>query len=142
MSITKARGSCFCGAVEYEFELPSKFVAHCHCSECRRTGGSPFVTWIGTWDDKLRVLKGSDALSTFDFSDAPRASRQFCRVCGSQLFFRCETWPKEVHVTRATVSSEVDRAVQAHVFYSDRAGWYDANDDLPKLGGPTGVEKL
>ncbi|MCB0405836.1 MAG: GFA family protein [Bdellovibrionales bacterium] len=135
-----AKGQCLCGSVRYEFELPSKFVAHCHCSLCRRASGAPFVTWIGTWEAKLHISDLERNLAMYH--STAEGLRQFCKKCGTQLFFRSPRWPDEVHVTRATVTSNVDRLPQAHVFYSDKADWMEIHDKLPKCGGTTGVEPL
>jgi len=140
MNKTKVQGSCFCGAIQFEIDLPSKFVAHCHCSECRRSSGAPLVTWIGTWEDKFRVISGKENLTVY--SDSPEVTREFCRTCGTQLFFRCDRWKGEVHVTRSSILSDVDRAPQAHVFYSDKAHWYEQWAKLPVLGGENGTTPL
>lgn len=42
-----ASGQCLCGEVHFQARLPSKWVAHCHCTQCQRSGGSAFVTWVG-----------------------------------------------------------------------------------------------
>jgi len=39
-------GGCSCGAVRYRVGMPPLWVAHCHCSMCRRAQGAAFVTWI------------------------------------------------------------------------------------------------
>ncbi len=38
-------GGCLCGVVRYRIALPPLWVAHCHCSICRRAQGAGFVTW-------------------------------------------------------------------------------------------------
>ena len=43
----RVQGGCYCGDVRFEADLPPKFVAHCHCHNCRRAHGAAFVTWIG-----------------------------------------------------------------------------------------------
>ncbi len=134
------RGSCFCGGVRYAIRTPIKFVVHDHCSICRRTSGAPFVTWCGVKEEQFELTEGAGSLTTFRSS--PEATRQFCKTCGSQLFFRSSRWPGEVHVTRATVNDEMSELPKAHVFFSDKASWLDVRDDLPRLGGPTGTEPL
>ena len=52
---TSSRGSCLCGEVGFVAALPSKWVAHCHCSRCRRAHGAPFVTWAGFSADAVTV---------------------------------------------------------------------------------------
>ena len=80
-------GSCFCGAVRFEVELPTVFCAHCHCSMCRRAHGAGFVTWFGVERERLRLLGGEDALVRYRSSD--QGTRSFCGTCGSTLF--CES---------------------------------------------------
>lgn len=135
-------GQCFCGVVRYRIQPPIKFVAHDHCSICRRIAGAPFVTWFGVKDEaQFELVAGQDKLTTFVSS--PEATRQFCGQCGSHLFFRSSRWPGEVHVTLASVTQGAESLVpKAHVFYSDRVPWCAMEDALPKLGGPTGVTPL
>jgi hypothetical protein len=132
-------GRCLCGAVVYEIQPPVRFCAHCHCTMCRRAAGAPLVTWAGIPRDRFRVLQGRELLTRYPSS--PGAARSFCSRCGSQLLFESERWPGEYHVT----VNNLDRLPvppAAHVYYSDRVTWLDVGDDLPRLGGPTGVEPL
>ncbi|MGE5337814.1 MAG: GFA family protein, partial [Gemmatimonadota bacterium] len=57
-----AVGSCLCGAVGFEFELPPKWVAHCHCTQCQRAHGAAFVTWVGVDEALWRVDDSQHAL--------------------------------------------------------------------------------
>lgn len=133
-------GGCLCGAVRFEIDLPTRFCAHCHCSMCRGAHGAAFVTWVGVPNEQFRLVEGAEHLRRHASSAA--AHRSFCRECGSTLLFDGERWPGETHVARAAISGEIDRAPQAHVYWDDRAPWLTLYDELPKLGGPTGVEPL
>jgi len=133
-------GSCLCGAVRFTIELPTKWVANCHCSMCRRAHGAPFVTWAAVEARQLNIESGSETLKDYDSSKG--ASRRFCSCCGSPLFFRGDRWPGEIHIARSAIHGTLDRMPQAHAFYSDRASWVQINDALPKLGGTTGVEPI
>ena len=55
-------GSCFCGAVRFEVDLPSLFCGHCHCSMCRRSNGAAFVTWFGVEVGHFRLLDSSSLI--------------------------------------------------------------------------------
>jgi hypothetical protein len=90
MSETKIHeGGCLCGAIRYRASGAPLRTSICHCSQCRRETGSAlpaFVTWPR---DRLEILKGKPAgirLSTI-------ATREFCRDCGSPLFWRGDTGP-------------------------------------------------
>jgi hypothetical protein len=140
VSTTNAIGGCLCGAVRFEVDFPSKWVAHCHCSMCQRAHGAAFVTWLSVPRDQFRIVAGEAELARYA-SSAP-AMRGFCRRCGSPLLFESQRWPGEIHVARAAIPGEVDRAPAVHAFFSDRAAWLTFHDELPRRGGVTGVEPL
>lgn len=135
-------GSCLCGGVKYKVKGPIKFVAHDHCSICRRAHGAAFATWCGVKSevDQFQIIVGKENLTSY--KSTKEAERQFCKICGSQLFFRSQNWPGEVHFTRASVEQEMTDKPKAHVYFSDRANWLDCKDNLPKYGGTTGMEPL
>jgi hypothetical protein len=107
---------------------------------CRRAHGAPLVTWIGFLDTQLKIVEGDAVLVRYRSSE--HATRSFCGKCGSMMLFQSTRWPGEVHVARALIPGDVDRLPQAHCFFSDKADWFTVADDLPRLGGPTGLEKL
>ena len=39
----EAKGHCLCGACEFTIELKARHFDACHCSMCRRWGGSPVM---------------------------------------------------------------------------------------------------
>jgi hypothetical protein len=125
-------GGCLCGAVRYRIALPPLWVAHCHCSICRRAQGAGFVTWVGVAADGFRLEAGADVLSRYRSSAT--ATRSFCRVCGSPLFFESGHWPGEIHVTLASLDSSVGLEPTAHAYWSSRADWADwGGADLAKV---------
>jgi len=125
-----SHGSCLCGAVRFGARLPSKWVAHCHCTRCQRAHGAPFVTWAGFEQSQVEV---TDPGALLHWYDAPEGgSRGFCSRCGSPMFFRSERWAGELHIARALFTEAVDREPQAHVFYDSRVPWVNVADDLPK----------
>lgn len=125
-------GRCLCGDVAFTAELPSKWVAHCHCTQCRRGSGAAFVTWVGLEAAKCRILDPHGWLQWYRSS--PGAERGFCAACGSSMFFRSARWPGELHLTLANFDGPVDRAPQAHVFWDTHVDWVrlDAADGLPR----------
>lgn len=127
-----ASGHCLCGDIGFTAELPSKWVAHCHCTMCQRSGGSAFVTWVGLDEDRCRIRDPQARLQWYRSSD--QGERGFCARCGSTLFFRSRRWAGELHVTLANFTGPIDRAPQAHVFWDTRVPWVhlDADDGLPR----------
>ena len=135
MTNTPARGSCLCGAVRFVAALPTKWVAHCHCTYCRRAHGAPFVTWAGFRGDQFSI--DPSGLAPTWYESSPGASRGFCPRCGSPMFFKSQRWPDEVHVARALFTDALDRDPTVHVYYDNHVPWLTVNDDLPKRPGTT-----
>lgn len=130
--MTQAHGSCFCGDVRFTVDWPSKWVAHCHCTMCRRAHGAAFVTWFGMENDRARIDDPAGALRWYESS--PGAERGFCAQCGSSLFFRSGRWPGELHIALANLEGDADRAPMAHVFWETHVDWasIDPGDGLPR----------
>jgi len=132
--------ACLCGRIKLELTLPSRWVAHCHCNNCRRAHGAAFVTWAGFDEKQVRCVAGESELVHFDTDVQSR--RSFCNRCGSTLLFGGERWPGEVHVAVGNIEGQLDREPAVHA-YADRAvSWCPILDDLPKRGGESGTEPL
>jgi hypothetical protein len=140
MSHEKVRGRCYCGRVEYEADLPSLWVGHCHCENCRRAHGAGFVTYAGFSATGVRFTAGEAELT--DFHTETQAVRRFCRYCGSTISFQAPRWEGEVHLVVANLLDPLDKLPGGHA-YSDRApDWCPVTDALKRYGGPTGTEPL
>lgn len=133
-------GACFCGAIRFEIELPTLFCAHCHCTMCRRAHGAGYVTWLGVPTERFRVVAGERQLVRFRSSD--HGTRSFCGTCGSTLLCESTHHPERIDIVLANMQGEIDRPPQFHVYFDDRARWVHVADDLPRLGGPTGLEPV
>lgn len=125
-------GRCLCGELRFQARLPSRWVAHCHCTQCRRAHGAAFVTWIGLEEAGCRIDDPQGRLRWYRSS--AQGERGFCAQCGSSLFFRSQRWPGELHATVANLDGPPDRAPQAHVFWDTHVDWGlpDPGDGLPR----------
>ncbi|MBC8404078.1 MAG: GFA family protein [Planctomycetes bacterium] len=136
----KLTGRCSCGGVKFEVQLPAKFVAHCHCNNCRRAHGAGFVTWAGFKDEQFVLISGRETLN--EYATETDATRGFCGECGSPMFFSSPRWAGEIHVAVAVIDGDLEQLPTACV-YADRApNWCPAPADLPHRGGESGVEPI
>ena len=123
-------GRCLCGGLVFRASGPPKWVAHCHCSLCRRAHGAPYVTWVGYPEDAVEIVQDG-TLATYRSSAEGR--RRFCARCGSQVFFDGTRWPGEVHVARALLPDDAPiPEPQVHAYWDSRAPWVHVEDTLPK----------
>lgn len=128
--MSPAHGRCLCGDIRFTVDLPSLWVAHCHCTMCRRQSGAAFVTWVGMDENRSRIDDPRQQLRWY--TSSPGAERGFCQRCGSSLLFRSSRWPGELHITLANFDAPVDRAPQAHVFWDTHVDWVQLGDGLPR----------
>ena len=122
-------GGCLCGAVRFEARGEPLWVAHCHCTSCRKTTAAAFTTYAGytpeavTWSgEALKIHKSS-----------PDVERGFCPRCGSSLTYASDRWPGEIHLFASTFDTPGDLKPRAHVFVAERLPWVHLADGLPEF---------
>ena len=126
----RVTGSCLCGKLGFSTQLPTLWVAHCHCSLCQKNAGATLVTWAG-FNEADVIIDDSDKILKW-YSATENAYRGFCGECGSTLFFKSARWPGELHITVVNIHQPLDREPQAHVYWSSHQPWLPIADDLPK----------
>ena len=82
--MTDRTGKCLCGAVSYVVTGGRNDFGLCHCKMCQRWTGSMFPGIVYR-AEQVRIV-GRDNVADYASSDG--ATRSFCRVCGSTLWFR------------------------------------------------------
>jgi len=122
-------GRCLCGDVTYEYDGEITEVAICHCSQCRRAQGTPFVTNAPVDTDKLRFLTGESSLKSYFASKDKR--RVFCENCGSPIFSQRTDMPEVVRLRLGTLTSLVNHTPDYHIFYGSKVDWFDGVGQVP-----------
>ena len=87
-------GSCHCGAVAFEVDAPSPFVAQsCNCSICTKSGFLHLIVAKA----RFRLLRGEENLATYTFNTGV-AKHFFCRSCGMKPFYVPRSNPDGIDV--------------------------------------------
>lgn len=128
--MNEVTGACLCGELRFTAQLPTLWVAHCHCTLCQKTSGAAFVTWAGFNENEVQISDVDHNLKWFSATE--NAFRGFCAVCGSTLFFKSARWPGELHITVVNIHQSLDREPQMHVYWASHQSWLQHSDDLPK----------
>lgn len=76
-------GSCHCGAVGFEAQVPLEGLATCNCSICGRTGA--IMAFVPA--ERLRPTRGEDHLVDYQFG-AKTIHHAFCGTCGVRPYAR------------------------------------------------------
>ncbi len=86
------KGSCHCGSIQFELDLPEGLddLRRCSCSMCSRRGA--IVASVPL--DGIRVTKGEDLLSLYQFNTMT-ARHFFCSKCGIYTHHQRRTNPHQ-----------------------------------------------
>ncbi|HEY0792773.1 MAG TPA: GFA family protein [Chthoniobacterales bacterium] len=126
MAIKLITGGCHCGAVRYEAAEPPSTVSHCHCVDCRRSSGAPFVTWA-TFPRNAVHFRGNEPRQ---FLREGRL-RGFCAQCGTSVTFLVGADAGAIDVTVGSFDEPETVLPTCHSWVEDRLSWTPLADELP-----------
>lgn len=92
------------------------------------------VAWTAVDRADFELLEGQEVRG-YHSSDA--VEWRFCGRCGSTLFYESREAPEKVYVTVASLTSDLDRPLEGHVSFEEKAAWLDLSPDLPRYRGKT-----
>lgn len=121
------KGSCLCGAVEFEVAGELHPPDACHCSMCRKQSGH---YWAST--DVARAaltIRGEDALTWYRSSEKVR--RGFCSVCGSSLFWE-PIGKGTIAVAMGAFERPTGTRLAMHIHVAEQGDYYDIADGRPQ----------
>ncbi|MEP7060901.1 MAG: GFA family protein [Betaproteobacteria bacterium] len=81
--LRRYRGSCHCGAVQFEIETDFPELTTCDCSICIRKN----ALMVKVHESRFKLLSGAEALTEYRFH-THTARHFFCRSCGIYPFHR------------------------------------------------------
>jgi hypothetical protein len=111
------RGSCLCSAVTFEASGPLEDPAACHCGQCRKQSGH-FWAAVPVAADGLTVTG-----EVRWYKASPEASRGFCPICGSFLFWTADGSPT-VAVALGALEAPTGLTLDRHIFVADKGDYY------------------
>ena len=85
-------GGCACGAVRYVCTSEPQLTFNCHCRDCQRISGGPFITAMLVPEENL-TIDGNTHGHTRNGDSGSSLTRYFCVDCGTALFAKVEAFP-------------------------------------------------
>lgn len=121
------RGSCLCGGVTFTVSGDLPPIQVCHCGQCRRAQGTPFVTNIPLDESQVDWLSGVSLIQRYESS--PGKYRCFCKTCGSPLFSQRTSLPGVLRLRVGALQGHVKSQVGFHIYDASKANWWTTQDD-------------
>src|SRR5437868_5766318 len=118
-------GGCLCGSIRYEATGEAYNITHCHCLDCRRSSGAPFVTWAFSRSG-FRLISGRPR-------ELPWGGRlpSVRPGCGTPLTLLAGPDADEVDVTVCSFDQSTAVTPADHTWVEDRLPWIRLADNLP-----------
>ncbi|SCC93569.1 conserved hypothetical protein [Thiomonas sp. X19] len=113
-------GKCLCGQVEFEIVGAIPKLYQCHCSLCRKLGGSSSNTATIVGIEHFRWFAGQEYISTWVKDTGFRSD--FCSKCGSPVPNPLRSAPY-YWVPVGLLDEEGQLAIAAHLFVGSKASW-------------------
>lgn len=116
----KSEGGCRCKSVRYAIDGEAQLTAICHCDDCRRSSGAPFVAWAAVKAEAFRLTQGKPKRWTIDGN----ALRFFCEKCGTGLYYiNDEKLPGLVDVQVSTLDNPNEWPPELQMQVAEELSW-------------------
>jgi hypothetical protein len=121
-------GGCVCGGTRYVLKSAPYELGDCHCIDCRRSAGAPYVTWGSVPREDLSVTKGELRKITHS-----KRIRSFAACCGTHLFFEQNKDSDVIDVTIASLDDPAPFAPRKAIWLEDKLPWVALDKSLPQF---------
>jgi hypothetical protein len=131
-------GKCLCGDIQYTCTAEPAFSGNCHCKDCQRSSGGPFIPAM-LFPVSAVEISGTPKYFKSTADSGKVIERGFCRECGSQLFTRLEALPEMLGVKAGTLDDASRFRPQLNFYVASAQPWDHMDAGLPKMPGPPRV---
>ncbi len=123
-------GGCLCGGVRYRISGELAPIQLCHCQQCRKAQGTPFVSNIPLLRSQFELLSGAELLKAF--ASSAGKERVFCSQCGSPLYSQRASAPESIRLRAGSLDQDLAVRPAFHAYTHSAANWWQIDDQLPQ----------
>ena len=128
LKMNRLSGNCECGKVSFEINQEIKYFSYCHCSQCRRSHGSAFASFIEVEKSFFKYKSGIQNTKTY--ASSQDCERVFCEICGSNIMFFNKNKSEKYYISVGAINGDISLPEAHHVYVGSKASWYEINDNL------------
>ncbi len=122
------RGGCVCGGTRYLLKNRPLAVVDCHCIDCQKSAGAPYLTWGTMPRQDLIVTKGESRKIQYE-----NRLRSFAACCGTHLFFEDSADSDNIDIAIATLDDPTPFAPQKVIWLEDKLPWVAVDKSVPSF---------
>lgn len=121
-------GGCLCGAARFVLSARPNYVYFCHCRDCQRESGSPFVSDMNV--DRASVqITGLLTRYTRTGDSGRSVHRNFCTTCGTTILTEFDVDPDHVSIKACSLDDPSWLTPDRHLFTSRTQPWLSIDDE-------------
>src|ERR1044072_2006497 len=121
-------GGCVCGGRRYAVKSRPFALVVCHCVDCRRGAGAPYLQWGSVPRGDLVLTKGEPRKIPY-----ANRIRSFAACCGTHLFFEDSKDSDAIDFTIASLDDPTPFAPTKAIFLEDKLPWVVINKSVPSF---------
>jgi hypothetical protein len=125
------KGSCLCGAVQFEVTPPFSGFRYCYCSRCRKASGSAHAANLFLPEARFAWRRGEALVRHFDLPGAKRFAVSFCGECGSRVPHKIRT-REDYLIPAGSLDEDPNARPENGIFWDSRARWYVESHEIAK----------
>lgn len=110
------QGGCLCGEARYEIDLTDHETGNCHCRDCQKNSGAPFMTFTLVAANQFKWLCKPDG----EYAASSAAIRRFCKSCGTPLQWDGLEDRANVNISTATLDDISGISVDYEIYTRSR----------------------
>jgi len=119
-------GGCRCGKVRFSASAEPHFAAICHCEDCRKASGAPFLAFVGFHRSEVRFEHGEGRRY-----ETEHAARFFCETCGSPIAYADGRLVDRIYFYLGVMDEPARYEPTHQAFISERLPFACLKVDLP-----------
>ena len=117
-------GGCACGAVRFRLREEPLIVHACHCRDCQRLSGAPFV--VNLWIERRHVEPSGAPMQSFTSRAGSGKPHDvfFCGACSTALWSRYHAPPGDTLFVRSiTLDDPSAYTPDVHIWTRSKPAW-------------------
>lgn len=124
-------GGCACGQIRYRLHAAPMFVQCCHCRDCQRQTGGPFVVNGQIETDRIELLSGAPAPIRMATDSGRIHDVHRCPACQTALWSDYGGRPALRFLRIMTLDDRDAVPPNAHIFTRSKLPWVTLPPDIP-----------